>query len=110
MIMDLSRLQSIKEKRKFWKQHLILWQDSGLSQAEYCRRNNLNKHQWGYWKKRYVKTEATTEFIPLPIEQAFSLSGRSSLTLYVQNQYTIDIDPGFDPCTLKRVLTVLNQL
>ena len=83
MVTDSTRSKEIEEKRKFWQQHLTYWQESGLSQAEDCRQNNLNKYQWGYWKKRYVKTESTTEFIPLNMNQAFGLSSRSPLKLIV---------------------------
>ena len=27
------------EKRKYWKNHVEVWKASGLSQAEYCRKN-----------------------------------------------------------------------
>jgi hypothetical protein len=27
------------EKRAYWQQHIDQWQQSGLSQIEYCRRN-----------------------------------------------------------------------
>jgi hypothetical protein len=106
----LSRQQLIDEKRKFWKQHLNLWQDSDLSQAEYCRQNNLDKNQWGYWKQRFVKTESSTEFIALPVNRSLTLLGSSSLNLVVNDQYRIEINPGFDPNTLKMVLNTIQQL
>ena len=30
-----------KEKRQFWEDHVQAWQQSELTQAEYCRQNNL---------------------------------------------------------------------
>ena len=41
-----------KEKRQFWEGHIQAWQQSGLTQAEYCRKNNLKNHRWWYWRKR----------------------------------------------------------
>ena len=109
-MIDTIRLQAKNEKHKYWKQHLNLWQGSGLSQAEYCRQNNLNKNQWGYWKKRYVQTESTTEFISLPMSQNFVLSGHSPVKLIINDQYRIELDRGFDPTTLKLVLATIQQL
>jgi len=34
----------------FWKLHLAQWQESGLSQAKYCRQQLLHPHQFSYWK------------------------------------------------------------
>jgi hypothetical protein len=99
-----------EEKRNFWKQHYICWQESGLNQAEYCRQKNLNHHQWGYWKKRFVKTECTTEFIPLALSQPFrGLTDHSPIKLIVDEQFKIEIDRGFDPVTLKLLLTALQH-
>lgn len=101
-----------EEKRKFWMQHYHCWQESGLNQTEYCRQNNLSHHQWGYWKKRFVKTECTTtEFIPLAIGQPFrGITNHSPIKLIVDEQFKIEIDRGFDPVVLKLLLTALQQL
>jgi hypothetical protein len=108
---DYPRSIGPEEKRKFWNQHFICWQESGLNQAEYCRQNNLSHHQWGYWKKRFVKTECTTEFVPLAMSQAFvGVASSSPIKLIVNEQYKIEVDRGFDPCTLKLLLTALQQL
>ena len=40
-----------KDKRKFWEDHIQAWHESGLTQAEYCRQNNLKNHRWWYWRK-----------------------------------------------------------
>lgn len=100
-----------EEKRKFWKQHYLCWQESGLNQSEYCRRNNLSHHQWGYWKKRFVKTECTTEFVPLALSQSFGgIADRSPIKLIIDERYKIEIERGFDPVTLKILLAALHQL
>lgn len=33
------------------------WQQSGLSQIEFCRKENISFHGFYYWKKRICKTE-----------------------------------------------------
>ena len=101
---------SPEEKRNFWKQQYLCWQESGLNQSEYCRQNNLSHHQWGYWKKRFVKTEGTTEFIPLALSQPFrGITNHSPIKLIVDEQFKIEIDRGFDPVTLKLLLTSLQH-
>ena len=55
---QLSRAEQLEQKRSYWKQQIEQWQQSGLSQAEYCRRNNLKHHRLVYWKRRYLKTQS----------------------------------------------------
>jgi hypothetical protein len=41
----------------FWEKHLTQWRESGSSQAEYCRKNNLKEHAFSNQKcKRINKT------------------------------------------------------
>ncbi|MFK0569954.1 IS66 family insertion sequence element accessory protein TnpA, partial [Endozoicomonas sp.] len=35
-----------------WQQRIDSWQDSGLSQAGWCRQNGVKSSQLGYWKKK----------------------------------------------------------
>ena len=37
-----------------WQQHIAQWQASGLSQASYCRQQELLKHQFRYWKRKFL--------------------------------------------------------
>jgi len=107
---DAPRLIGPEEKRRFWKQHYLCWQESGLNQSEYCRQNNLSHHQWGYWKNRFVKTECTTEFVPLQLSQPFrGITDHSQIKLIVDERYKIEVERGFDPITLKLLLTTLQQ-
>ena len=36
----------------FWQHHIVQWQVSGLSQAAYCRQQDLCSHQFSYWKRQ----------------------------------------------------------
>jgi transposase len=54
---QISRAGQLEQKRTYWKQHIDSWQETGLTQAEYCRQHNLKHYQLVYWKKRFLKTE-----------------------------------------------------
>ena len=45
------------EKTNLWSAHIEAWRQSGVSQAEYCRKNGINNHQFGYWKKKFTNKE-----------------------------------------------------
>ena len=38
-------------KSEFWKEHLAGWQNSGLTQAAYCRQHTLSLPSFGYWRR-----------------------------------------------------------
>jgi hypothetical protein len=42
-------------KEDFWKQHAVLQKGSGLSRAEYCRKNQLNYACFRYWLCKWRK-------------------------------------------------------
>ena len=110
---QLSRAEQLEQKRSYWKQQIEQWQQSGLSQAEYCRRNNLKHHQLVYWKKRFLKTETDVSFVPLKFEDLLDLPARSepaSLTLVINNQFKIEIRAGFDRPLLRQLILALQGL
>jgi hypothetical protein len=38
-----------------WSEHIENWQASSISQAEYCRRNNLQQYKFSYWKRKLLE-------------------------------------------------------
>jgi hypothetical protein len=42
-----------KGKAAFWKRHLAAWRDSGLSQAAYCRQQDVSLSSFGYWRGKF---------------------------------------------------------
>ena len=35
-----------------WRKHITTWQQSGLSQASYCKQHDLIYHRFGYWYRK----------------------------------------------------------
>ncbi len=93
------------EKRLFWEAHLRKWKASGLSQAEYCRKNNLKANRLLYWKKRIPCGEISATLVELPIQK--SMFSSSPLYLSINGVYRIEINQGFDSDTLDRVIRIL---
>ncbi len=105
----------LEETRELWRNHIHSWQESGLSQAEFCRQNNLKPRQFLYWKKRILGTPIPTElqtFAELPFGKIFENRDRSllgALRLEIRSGYRIEIEKGFDPGTLLELIRVLDQ-
>ena len=110
---QLSRAEELEQKRSYWEQQIEQWQQSGLSQAEYCRRNNLKHHQLVYWKRRCLKTETEVSFVPVQLEALLDIpapADQASLTVIIDNQFKVEIVAGFDPQLLRQVVTALRGL
>jgi len=110
---QLSRAEQLEQKRSYWKQHIDSWQQTGLTQAEYCRQHNLKHHQLVYWRKRFLKTETDVSFVPLKLEDLLDLPARqdhASLILVINNQFKIEIKVGFDARLLQQVIFALRGL
>jgi len=110
---QLSRAEQLEQKRSYWKQQIEQWQQTGLSQAEYCRRNNLKHHQLVYWKRRCLKTETEVSFVPVQLEALLDIpapADQASLTVIIDNQFKVEIVAGFDPQLLRQVVAALRGL
>jgi hypothetical protein len=110
---QISRAEQLEQKRSYWKQHIDSWQETGLTQAEYCRRHNLKHYQLVYWKKRFLKTETGVSFVPLKLEDLLDIptpQDRASLCLVVNNHFKIEIRAGFDPQLLRQLIFALQGL
>jgi hypothetical protein len=48
---DINQLD-LQQRRRFWEHNIEHWQKSGVSQAAYCRSNQLKAHRFYYWRRR----------------------------------------------------------
>jgi hypothetical protein len=108
-----SRAEQLEQKRSYWKQHIDSWQETGLTQTEYCRHHNLKHHQLVYWKKRFLKSETDASFVPVKLEDLLDIPAqpkRASLSLVINNHFKIEICPGFDAQLLRQLIFALRGL
>jgi len=70
--MEQSKAAERAEKRRIWKQELENWKSSGLSQAEYCRQNELKFHRFVYWRKRVLPDQTGACLVEVPIPNVAS--------------------------------------
>ena len=105
----MSREKQNLELRKIWKSRLEEWARTNLSQVDYCRKHDLKKHQFTYWKRKFEKeTLPSIEFVEIPKESPVPLHiNHEPLKLAISSRFTIEIPDDFDTDTLKRVLQIL---
>jgi hypothetical protein len=112
--MEKTRAAERAEKRRYWKDQLEKWKGGGLTQAQYCRENNLSVHCFLYWRKRILPAKPPqVSLVELPIPRPVSgpLPPHGvAISLVVDGHYRIEIDKGFDPATLDQVIRILSRL
>jgi hypothetical protein len=91
----------------FWQYHMRQWSDSGLSQAEYCRNNNLKIKSFGYYKSKFQKRNLPVEFVQISDALNPNLPG---LKLNIGSNLQIEIPDGFSRDTLEQTLKTLSVL
>ena len=110
---QLSRAEQLEQKRSYWKDHIDSWQESGLTQAEYCRRHDLKHHQLVYWKKRFLKAETDVSLVPLNLDELLDIpcqSDPATLCLVINDHFKIEIRAGFDAQLLRQLIFALREL
>ena len=102
--------RAVLERRSFWQDHLMHWQDSGMTQVAYCRQQGVNLAQFRYWKKRLLPTrspDAATGASPGFIAVQMTSAG-AMLAVVLNERLRVDVYPGFDPATLRAVVQALS--
>lgn len=102
------QFKSRKEKYNFWKNHIHNWQQSNISQAEYCRCNHLKTKSFRYFKSRIARqSNSQISLIPVTVQAnpIHTTEPDVSLGLVLLNGLKIEVADGFNPSTLKKLIS-----
>ena len=85
-----------QQAKSFWSNHIVQWQSTGLSQAAYCRQQDLCKHKFSYRKRRSSFAEpaissASTGFAQVQVDNLIQ-SSVSDIGLSIQINSGIRIE------------------
>ena len=112
--MEKSQRQIENEaKRKKWKKHMEAWEESGITQTEYCQLQGLNLCQFTYWKSQLKKKGETNTLVPIQINPGlFSPKppSDSKLRLNLENGLQIELENNFDPSLLAALIRTVRTL
>ena len=100
----------IKDKARYWQQHMEAWQVSDLTQPVYCQQHAISLAAFGYWRTRLKKFEVHDDatpvnFFPVRLKQ----DNQDSLTLKINGRHSIEIGTKFDSDLLIRVIQAVEQ-
>lgn len=97
-----------------WQAHVQAFRRSGLSRAEYCRRQNISYHALAYWQRK-LSGPGTGRSVPalVPVSLAGNIGchssqpGRAALRVILPGRLSVEVGDGFSPATLSRLLATL---
>ncbi len=96
---------------RHWQAHVKALQQSGLSQAEYCRQQKLPYDAMTYWHHKFSRSvEKLSTLVPVPLhslEQSPVQPQSSSLKIILPGCISVEVGNNFSPVTLTRLLTTL---
>ena len=66
-----------------WRRHVEAWRESGLSQADYCRQQGLNRKTFSVWTRRVqvdlsLDKDAPLELLPVQVEPSAPVASAQS--------------------------------
>ena len=102
-----SKRNKVEERDRFWRQHLLACRRSGLSYAEYCRRNELKESAFGYWRKRISADRRDRSGF---VEVKISPTAENGIQVILRNQVRLIIGEDFDEQVLKRLVGALESI
>lgn len=101
---------NLRQKRKIWLAQVKAWKKSGLSQAEYCRRQGLDVRRLRYWAgKQQVAPNQPLALVEVSMPK-ISVGSSHALKLVVDSRHQVEIADNFSPLALEQVLLVLRRM
>lgn len=99
-----------KQNRQKWTEIISTQESSGMHQKSWCEANNINIHNFRYWKRRLKEMKyisETTESLWVALTQGSStVANEGSLSVKVGNAH-IEVNGSTCMLTLEKVLQVL---
>jgi hypothetical protein len=94
--------------QQHWQHHIDAWQQTQLSQAQYCRSHQLDQSQFSYWKRKVLGASHTsTVSSQFTIAQVETQHTTSTLSVTLPNGVLID---GVDEMNAHVALKLLERL
>jgi hypothetical protein len=101
----------IGRKARQWKSLLAEWQDSGLSQREFCRRRDLSFSRFHYWRHK-MNQDIGESAEMVRVSDAGEVVGKrgGSIRIHVGERFIVEGCEEAEPQSLERVLRVVAGL
>lgn len=112
--------KSLDLKRRFWFKHIRRWQQTDITQLQYCDKHNLSLAAFRWWRSRFLKDDDQQE--PHESDQVAASSHFAEVSLPIKiepevtaydyeialpNKTQLRLRHNCDPQVVSRLLSVL---
>ncbi len=73
------------EKERFWRKKISEWKRSEISKEQFCRKNDLSFHSFGYWYSKIRKTDSHENSEPKFMKLSVEVPRKTSATIVAPN-------------------------
>jgi hypothetical protein len=91
---------------KRWKQHIELWQNSDLSQADYCQQEGLNRKTFSARLSEFRSSRSPTSSVLIPIQVEAMATGR--IVLHIAKGHRLELPTSVSVSWLGELLRCLD--
>jgi len=100
-----------RQKRRFWAAHIEQWRQGDLSQSAYCRKNNLDRHRFFYWRQRIFRPQEAVSFIPVKLPEVHaSAMAATAVRVHTPNGFIIELETRQGSDDLEHLVAVVAGL
>jgi hypothetical protein len=107
-----SEKNSVEESRaESWMRRFSEWEESGLSQREFCRTRGISLSGFRYWRSRLAEGPGTSSANVVRVAEVSSgaISSRATVRIHVGGN-VVEADAGIDPDRLKAILVAVRGI
>jgi hypothetical protein len=112
----MAKTKTKTSRAAYWQEHILQWSESGLSQAEYCRRNKLSAAAFNWWKgqlrrksKAQKNPSTSMQFVEVHGVPPAGVRSGETYEVVLSRGRAIRVDRDFDSDVLKRLIAAVES-
>jgi len=98
-----------RRDREYWRSHVSNWEESGLSQTEYCRRNNIPFSSFGNWKTKLSEIQPD-EALFVEVEHSLMPVHEKHIEVVTTDGIVVRLRESIQRETLRNIILALRGL
>lgn len=99
------------QSRQHWEKHIIAWKNSGQTQQDYCRSNDLNPGTFTNWKIKIKKSKqiSNNNFIEITQHKNLPINLERKIEIKLGN-INLSMREEIDPVIIRNILIELRGI
>ena len=101
---------AVRQRREQWRRIVGRWRASGLSQAEFCRRQDIPVWKLAWWRKRLKVQAQDSASLFVPVGMAPIPASAGDLELTLPGGRVLRFGAQVEPTALAGIVAALEKL